>query len=1642
MTNSCKKIVQRMLAFLIWWTSLWAAQCMAVPSVQDYDAVPPLLASSAKPMIMLALSKDHQLFYKAFTDYDDLDKDGFVDTTYKNSLEYAGYFDSYKCYTYDNTNKMYVPASINTDKYCNGSSLASDNIQWSGNFLNWATMTRIDEVRQVLYGGYRSTDTSSATVLERTYLPNDAHSFAKYYDGSDLDRLTPFTQTADTCGTEPTDTASAAFTTYNTCKQARGITLCNTTRYAGTLMSQGVSAATNPPLARAVRGNYSLWAANERMQCLFSGEASAGGGNGNDARATHIFASANNPATSAQAAESGGTTIGDYAVRVKVCVSAGLVGQEDCRSYPSGNLKPIGILQEFGDDDSAYFGLTSGSYKKNKSGGVLRKNIGTMTNEINVTTDGTFKAAPATGGIINTVNQFRMVNYNFNSGSEGTYNSSDNCSWGASSFSDGSCTNWGNPFSELMLECYRYFAGKQPDFAFDGDDSTYFSGLTRQASWANPQTNDTACANLNLIAFNSSTVSYDADRLGFVTDLNTASSAQQLTKIVGDGEGITGKYYFVGQNGAWGSADNNQLCTSKLISDLGLVFGTCPDAPRLEGSFRVAGMAYQAHTADLRTDITDNQTITTYGVTLSPALPKVTVSNPSNGKTISLLPACRNSSVGGNCAIVDFKIISQTVTATEARGSFFVVWEDSEQGGDYDQDMAGILSYTLTATGLTVTSDVFAQSTGYTMGFGFVVSGTVNDGFHVLSGINSYTGNDCTNCNSGDAVKSATYALGATSVSGSTVGLLEQPLYYAAKWGGFRDSNANSTPDLTDEWDRKNNTTGLTGADGIPDTYFAAINPKELKNQLTAILVNILARTAAGTSAALVSNTGAGEGAIFQALYNPRVTDPSGVTSVSWVGSLNAMFIDRYGNIREDNAEPYGKLTSADNILTIYYDSYDKRTYAQRYAITSTGTKGSAVGTPIDVLNIRPIWSARDSLAAVSDRATQRSSYGNLASSGRYMLTGIDKDADGQIAFGSAQTEVVPFTPASFPASGSDNTFRLLGLDTATKSKAADIVNYVRGVEGIAGYRNRTLDVDGDGVSTPWLLGDIVHSSPVSVGRPSASYDVTFGDDTYRDYRQAYEKRRQVVYVGSNDGMLHAFNSGFFNAATLAYDLTGSSGETQHPLGSELWAYVPYNLLPHLQWLTRPDYPHVYYVDASVKTFDVNIFTPDSTHPGGWGTIIVVGMRLGGGDYTLDPNSNDDSNPTDDITLRSAYVIMDVTDPEQPPVLIGEITNADLGYTTVESAVLKLRASNATDGSYNTPDINRWFLAVASGPRGTNASTRADALNSAVSSASPHVYFYDLASKTLHTDLATGESSSFVGGIGVADWNNDYMDDNFYYGTVGGTPTSPSGKLKRGTMTLSGSSISFATTTLLDVTNQPFSAPPITVRDLNNNDWIYAGTGRFLVVDDNNSTATQSYYAVKEPKSGEVLSNAIVAKTALINTTDIQVFIDGKLRSASTGSSPVTLNNGASATTFYDVVDEVSKTKGWYFNFSRTRSRNTTAAVVSDQALIFSEYQPSSLKCQPEGQGYLNAPHLLAGIPGAYAPIGSDSSVTLNGKSLSKLSTSLGQGSPSTPQIYQNSQGVRSAIVQTSTGQINWQTVLNGTSAGQRQSWQEIPITW
>ena len=122
--------------------------------------------------------------------------------------------------------------------------------------------------------------------------------------------------------------------------------------------------------------------------------------------------------------------------------------------------------------------------------------------------------------------------------------------------------------------------------------------------------------------------------------------------------------------------------------------------------------------------------------------------------------------------------------------------------------------------------------------------------------------------------------------------------------------------------------------------------------------------------------------------------------------------------------------------------------------------------------------------------------------------------------------------------------------------------------------------------------------------------------------------------------MLHAFNGGWYDAANRKFEDSPNSALVDYQLGSELWAYIPMNILPHLKYLTDPSYGanagnHVFYVDLKPRIFDAQIFEDDSTHPDGWGTILVGGMRFGGGEIDI---TVDQGNPIpDNRTLRSSF---------------------------------------------------------------------------------------------------------------------------------------------------------------------------------------------------------------------------------------------------------------------------------------------------------------------------------------------------------------------------------------------------------------------
>lgn len=179
-------------------------------------------------------------------------------------------------------------------------------------------------------------------------------------------------------------------------------------------------------------------------------------------------------------------------------------------------------------------------------------------------------------------------------------------------------------------------------------------------------------------------------------------------------------------------------------------------------------------------------------------------------------------------------------------------------------------------------------------------------------------------------------------------------------------------------------------------------------------------------------------------------------------------------------------------------------------------------------------------------------------------------------------------------AGGTLRTFTWDNLTASQKSALGEqkVVDYLRGNRSDEEYQtNGTLR------TRTGILGDIVNSTPVYVGSPNTRLyaGATFtGAPAYAAFAAAQAARTPIVYVGANDGMLHAFHA-----------------ET----GSEVFAFVPSGAIANgLADYADPEYSHRYFVDGELTVADIY-----DSGAGAWRTVLVGTMGRGGsGAFALD----------------------------------------------------------------------------------------------------------------------------------------------------------------------------------------------------------------------------------------------------------------------------------------------------------------------------------------------------------------------------------------------------------------------------------------
>jgi len=750
----------------------------------------------------------------------------------------------------------------------------------------------------------------------------------------------------------------------------------------------------------------------------------------------------------------------------------------------------------------------------------------------------------------------------------------------------------------------------------------------------------------------------------------------------------------------------------------------------------------------------------------------------------------------------------------------------------------------------------------------------------------------------------------------------------AARNGGFKDLNDNGLPDgdYTDpadqrkEWDED--------GDGDPDTYFEAQDGYKLRDQLVAALNSILERASSGTAVSVLATSSEGEGNIMQAYFRPLIK--TGSNEVKWAGYLQSMWVDSRGNMREDTNGNLALDVDQDLIIRYYSDIQGNtlvRKYSVdeivcqstddhlEDAVACAGVPGTtegtfndgacvcaednypeivvtcsstdpgqtdeqacdgvvgdspgyyndgdcfcddgAIATGVELKDIHTIWEAGRQLALIDDP--------DDAAMGRKIFTSLDS-AVGTTLYGGVEfSEANKDWLAPYFGVQDNSTWEYLG--TSKNDRVVNLIRFIRGYdsgfEGTTSIRSRILAVDG--TDRVWRLEDIVHSTPVTVSMPMDNYGLLYRDESYQEYFLTYKDRETVVYTGANDGMLHAFTSWRYDPDQKKFVRPDAAPDWEE-IGRELWAYIPRSLLPHLKWLPRRDYTHVYYVDLKPRVVDLKIFSPDATHPGGWGTVLIGGLRMGGKSIPVtDDFDYDASTPDTSRDFVSSYFAIDVTDPRNPEVL-WEKTYDGVNLTTSRPAVVKVQ--------------DTWYLVFGSGPEDYDGSSSGTGKIFVVNAATGVPYGDSNGNDWL---FEPSEDEAFMGDAVGLDYGLNYNVDSVYIGQTyddrlnATKPHDWKGSMYRiGIPWSCGSgcaSQSYGTVDSFDTdgdgvddcscgydtdpgnwrigklfeSEAPITVSPSLSTDFDRNIWVYFGTGRYLSEADKSTTQQQWLFGVKDP---------------------------------------------------------------------------------------------------------------------------------------------------------------------------------------------------
>lgn len=613
-----------------------------------------------------------------------------------------------------------------------------------------------------------------------------------------------------------------------------------------------------------------------------------------------------------------------------------------------------------------------------------------------------------------------------------------------------------------------------------------------------------------------------------------------------------------------------------------------------------------------------------------------------------------------------------------------------------------------------------------------------------------------------------------------------------------------------------------------------------------------------------------------------------------------------------------------------------------------------------------------------------------------------------------------------------------------TTSWGQDLLQYLRG------DRSNELTPQATGLfrDRDSVLGDIVDSSPAWVGPPAktvySAYEtpVTWQDklyptavmpensgQSYQQYTSAEASRLNVVYVGANDGLLHAFAAGNFNS-------NGSTFNSANNTGEEVLAYMPQSVVADIHNSTNanldysnPQYGHNFYVDASPGVGDLY-------YNGAWHTWLVSGLGAGGAEiFALD------------VTHPSQF-----SESNASSLVVGDWTPATLTCTNVSSCGSNL------GNTYGTPVIRLlhngdWGIIFGNG------------LGSTSGDAGIYVMTVNPTSEAISTYyLSTGQAgkSDGIAYAAPVDMDGDHIVDYVYAGDS-------NGNVWRFNLTSNDPTNWHASAAPIFTTpnGQPItsSVTPAFVTNPTTNQtqlMLYFGTGEKTALTNSSATSyqtgTQSFYGVWDwnlsvwnshnltqftSLSSSAMMTAAGTSTDTLGIANLQqqiVSVDSSGNRNVTSTTPICwAGTLACGTTGNDQF-------GWYINLPGSNSaynQTTYEQVVYNPeivgtAVVFNSTLPgidSPLACNTGADtGWTYAIDARSGGPVSNFFINNGNTHTIayqsNASGTDSVVTTGGTGS-SPVQYY--------LVYQTNTGQHNIQQItVQGTPIGLPETWIEL----